>query len=554
LAALRLFGNFDFEFARSVMTFDSSFLPQATAREISKIGCKKYFLRGEISTIHCSTMKKKSVKICKKTLALLNNFASMSPSLQEKTTMTPSTFIHSLATTLIRAAAVVALSLSGALMTFACGISWTLPESPFEASSSGDYRFSLWEKWGDIPLDAKTSIPIHVGFSPIPGKQSSKILGNGWAFPLLESTCLPASDGKFRLTLPDGHVELLEKANATTLKGAGWIAQFQGGRTITAKASCGWTLVYRDGALIQTKSPEGVVCDFLTAVDGTRKINANGKTVLTLRKDFDKTTTLKIYHLTFADKHAVLEMGQRPTLTKIKERKNGKDVERDKETRAESLLAIRFAGEPEIRYNFKVDELLVAEHSYKWNKETMFLNEDDGVLFSFSDIKGIQCFKKLSPDGTFSILGFSKHKVLQKTVNGLLELRESVPISGVNKNRKTTVFESNGKESIVEQHWYDETGETRCFRQGDDENGVIYEKEKDGIKITRVKDRKVQWMKRLDSKNRITELISEGKIYHFYYEEKNGAMRVVRRDATNSSVELPSATSGDIQQLLFSRF
>ena len=191
---------------------------------------------------------------------------------------------------------------------WACGISWSLPATPF--ANDGSYQFRYWESLGTVKVDDKLEIPLQLGFNPATS-YVSPILRLGWTLPLFESRIEQVDDKTYLMKLPDGHEESLrttEKANI--LHGAGWLGEIKG-RQITCKASCGWQMIFQDGRLRQMRSPDGAPLVFSHDADGTRQMSVRGQALVTLKPDWDKETTEKVYRLDLLKEMIFLKIGMR---------------------------------------------------------------------------------------------------------------------------------------------------------------------------------------------------------------------------------------------------
>jgi hypothetical protein len=425
------------------------------------------------------------------------------------------------------AATVLALALVAGLFAAVpdaaatCGISWRLPSTPFMGHE--DYRFQLAEKWGDVKISEKRSIPIHVTFSPT-GDRSSPILGRDWQFALFDAICVKDTDSSYRMSLPDGNSVRLKKTNnAAVWKNADWIAQVAG-RTIIAKSSCGWSLTYYLGRLQQLKTPEGATLGFITDLGrGTRTLKANGKPVLTLRPDFDKTTTQKFWHLNFIDqgspKHAILKMGKRPFLYKSRDAITKKEEERKSEM--DSFVSMKSDGEEERRYNFDVTALNAFGMQYQWDKDSRVLQKKGDESYAFVYIKGVKCLKTTFPDGNITILGANAAGFsVYKSLNGDVELRESMPSRirpGSMLLRRVAQIDENGRETLLARFWYDENEKPIRKWNKYGNGGIIYEKKGDTIIGKDAQTRRFFSERQFDEKKRLTSLVLIEKRYGFTF-------------------------------------
>ena len=429
-------------------------------------------------------------------------------------------FIRVSRSLLLRAVFALTLVLGSPLITQACGISWAMPPTPFYDGGNGDYRFAYWESWGKIKVSEKLTIPVQIGFSPIPNHQSSRILGVGWSFPLLESICIPTSKEKYKLVLPDGIIESLDVRPAHQLEGKGWLGQITG-RSITLTASCGTVLIYRDGRLLQIKT-EGAVLDFSSSAEGAYQVNANGRTILKLNRRWDPNTTQKIHTLDFSGKHGLLKIGCRTMLVVETVQSGGKAVEYERKTDTESLVSVKFDGEPERCYDFKPDGLTLGRHPYQWDARAQLIRAGD-EKYSFKQVHGLRCFQTEFKDGTKTLEGRNKiGTTLYKPRNEeTLYVVERVLFNTHDqyayKTRKKTAIK-NGKEEVLERYWYDENGSE--IRSLSKRNGEIIERIKNVVTSKNETTGKLSWEKEYDSQGKIIRFRHENKTYIFSHLEK----------------------------------
>jgi hypothetical protein len=429
----------------------------------------------------------------------------------------------------------------------ACGISWELPRAPFAKENSADYRFVHWESWGKIKVSDKLTIPVHVGFSPITDRQTSRTLGAGWTFSLLESICVPVSKEKYKLILPDGAVEPLYLGPNNRLEGAGWLGQISG-RTITVQASCGTVLVFRDGRLFQVKA-EGSVLDFSSTADGTHQITVNGRALLRLKREWDATSTLKQHTLDFSGKHAVLKMGRRPLVIREKVSSGGKLVERERVMQTESLVSVKFDGEPERRYDFKPDGLTIGKEESRWDAQQRLVFHN-GEKYEFVKVLGISCIKTTKPDGQVSHFGrdYAKGISVAQFPGGEFEITEEFP-NGALRGRPRRILSMpspKGAQKLKRQYWYDENAKALRLLVNANGASTLYEKKPDGLVSAKNQmTGAVLWEKRRDSLGRLTSLKLGNEVYLFDYDETSKAEKSVTLTRVRSSgmtkVKLPQS-------------
>jgi hypothetical protein len=443
------------------------------------------------------------------------------------------------------------LSVCAASEALAYGMASHSPQGPFMGKYSNDFRFCLWESWGKIKISPTTTWEIPVGFTPVPNYQYSRILGTGWAFPLLESTLLPIGENKYEMILPTGQRQTLEKTKvANELKGGGWKATIQG-KTITAQSFDRWKLTYTAGRLKTAKTPDGVQVEFNQNAQGTHWITANGTTVLTLKPAFDSATTRKVHHLHLqGGRHAELRYGNRPVFVKTAEMNSfGKPIE--KKQNLETLVSVRWDGEPERKYEFdantltvtgsKYDPSNVVESTYKWNAWDNHLVEGDGIAYSFPVIRGIKCLQEKYKNGGSSLFGHGRDgTTVEQHSGGAITITENIQNirskSGMAVPRKVFVLK-NGVEELVQQHWYDENGNEKKLLVTKDGVKILYEYAENGIVARDFVTRKQLWEKLYDSKKRIIKFQIGDTTYDFSYpEEGKGKNATVTRKKNEEKV------------------
>jgi hypothetical protein len=457
-------------------------------------------------------------------------------------------FTRAAATTVFALAVVAGLLATAPTATAACGISWSLPSTPFMGGA--DYRFQLAEKWGEVKISEKITIPIHVTFSPV-GDRVSPILGSDWQFALFDAICVKETDKSYLMRLPDGNSVRLDKTkNAVVWKGSNWIAQVAG-RTIAAKSSCGWEATYYLGRLQRVKTPKGDTLDFITDLGkGTRTLKANGKSVLTLRSDFDKSTTQKFWHLNFADKHAILKMGKRPFLVKVRDYKTNKPVER--KTERDTLVSVKFDGEePELKYAFGLEDLKMTGRYVKWMRESCILLEDTGIRYSFPTIAGIRCIKREHPDGQVSVEGWGEErKIMQEKKDSPLLLTEYIDVEGIRGIRKISQLK-NGQFEVIRRNWFDLSGNVVKTMVKKENGEFIYKR--NGNRILAEKNGKYLWEKVFDAQGKLIEFSDTKRKMKFAYSERR-TLQVSVKNTNDEDKVSTFLVKGDALDNFIARF
>jgi hypothetical protein len=403
-------------------------------------------------------------------------------------------------------------------MMWACGISWSLPSTPF--ARDGNYQFRYWESLGNIKVSEKLEIPLHIGFNPAGGY--SPILGRGWTFALFDSRIEQIDDKTYLMKLPDGSEEELETTNkAGILKGRGWIGEMKG-QQITCKASCGWQMIFQKGLLQQMKSPDGVVLRPVLDGKGGRSLLANGTSIVTLTPDWDAETTLKYYRLNFGGEKYLLKMGMRPVLIKKKEKPDWRGQE-------ESLVSIR-NSRGERKFSIIEDQFRIDDRLYKWDNSSMKLIQDGTDKLSVVSVSGVQCLKRTLADGRFTIEGrdLEKNTSVNTTNEGIVIITEFLNTNILFEKPKN-VFHLNkdGSKELKKRYFYDENFNVTRIQENDSKGSRIYIFGDQKVSCLDAVTNQTIWEKQFDDKKRITKYASGTKIYLFKYENDNNVKMTV---------------------------
>ncbi|MDR0536219.1 MAG: hypothetical protein LBG65_07760 [Puniceicoccales bacterium] len=458
-------------------------------------------------------------------------------------------FLHKLQiTTLLLLAGISILPPAKAEDYITCGMPTRLPESPFEDSKN--HRFKLWASWGKIKVSPKTTLQIPVGFTPIPNYQNSRLLGTGWAFPMLESTLLAINDKEYELRFPTGHRIRLKKTRIPgRLEGSGWKASLSG-KNATVQSSCGWTLIFEGGKLKKFKSPDGALAEFHYDSADSLRVTINGKPALNWKNEFDPVTTRRVAHLTLQDgRHALLRFGYRPVIVETLEKTpSGPPRKIQQTTRVETLASFQWDGEKETPIVFKPDELtitvlkpdeeILATETFRWDNTRATLLQRNEKKFEFPIIKGIPCLKTSYPDGSYELYGHKNDHRIQKNRNDPILLTEYGRDKQHNSHpRKISRIEANGSETLVQRFWYDENWKkNRTLTRTDNGRGIIHE---EGEKYELSKEEgsgKLLWRKEFDEKGRLVKLVANGSNYTFTYAKDDGPV-TIRRETNGEIIE-----------------
>ena len=422
----------------------------------------------------------------------------------------------------------------------ACGISWSLPPTPMDS----EYRFQYWEELDRVAVEKShlpgaTKIPLHFGFNP--SATFPSLLGVGWSLPIFESRAEWRGADSVELFLPDGQTEILERTNGNNkrLRGSGWIAEISG-RQMTCKASCGWVLVFFDNRLSSMRTPNGTQMDFAIAPDRSRSWSANGQTFVSLKPDFDKKTTQKIYLLKYDSETVLFRMGKRPIIVKGKEIRDGKRAP-DKTVHGESLVAIEFNGKmrKNKNYDFQKDGLRTVENSFRWNPENRDILKVGDVSYSKVTIEGVRCLKKIDGKGRIEIGGtyvgrlMSVYKSFEEEDIRVQEFIHMPKRGLLEVPRRLFKIKPNGEKHLIRQYWYNEDGETiRAYINEDDKkDGRYVVRTDDAIKILDSKKQTLLFAK-YNSSGKISTIEANGKKIRIEYSGSNARLVVDDNGAT----------------------
>jgi YD repeat-containing protein len=435
--------------------------------------------------------------------------------------------------------AITALAVS-AISVSACGMSWSRPSSPTDS----DFRFQYYEELGRVGLEKTnrkedTTIPLHLGFNP--AFRFPSLLGVGWSLPIFESRIEWLNSDTALLRLPDGLTSSLERMreNKQRLEGDGWIAEIFG-RQVTCKASCGWTLIFRDNRLVSMITPNGTQMELVTATDRSRNWVVNGHILISIKPDFDKKTTQKIYYLKYGNKNIRLNIGSRPAAVS---KKTSKGMQIEKLTQVESLVSVEKDATAGKKYSFRQNEMLADRHLYRWDKKTYFLEQDGNNKFSHVKINEVQCLKAEFNGDTF-VEGENEDKRISQYNGGEIVVTDKFYLKGFSYKafpRRISTFGADGKEHLVQQFWYDENGQ--IFKTMDNSDGTekILMRRDNEETLKNNKTGEQIWRKVYDKKGRIVAFHLPTVSYSFAYPKDETLVRMTRTDKdTTSVVQIPT--------------
>ena len=212
------------------------------------------------------------------------------------------------------AAALIGLALSQPV--YSCGVSWTVPKDHFDGVNERGY-VSIWQQIGTLDLGEELKIPLIIGFESN-REWSSPHVGQGFILALLDSRFEQVDENLFRMIQPDGWTSVFRRDHKikNILGGqGGWKAEITGDNTITAYATCGWKLVYKQGKISSIGTPKGRTLDYVYSGGRVAEIRDKGSVVLSTRVD---SMSGVVAGLVIGGKEISLTQAQRPQVQKIK--------------------------------------------------------------------------------------------------------------------------------------------------------------------------------------------------------------------------------------------
>jgi len=215
------------------------------------------------------------------------------------------------------AAALIGLALSQPV--YSCGVSWTVPKDHFDGVNERGY-VSIWQQIGTLDLGEELKIPLIIGFESN-REWSSPHVGQGFILALLDSRFEQVDENLFRMIQPDGWTSVFRRDHKikNILGGqGGWKAEITGDNTITAYATCGWKLVYKQGKISSIGTPKGRTLDYVYSGGRVAEIREKGSVVLSVKTD---TLAGKVSSIVFKGQEITLTQSDRPQVQLVKDQK-----------------------------------------------------------------------------------------------------------------------------------------------------------------------------------------------------------------------------------------
>lgn len=145
----------------------------------------------------------------------------------------------------------------------------------------------------------------------------------------------------------------------------------------------------------------------------------------------------------------------------------------------------------------------VNEDCYRWNKDSLKIEEDGRTRFSFERHEGIPCVRKTQKSSGISFLygrSFDGTKEIYQAHGGSLYLTEFSPILKNNVRKVTKIDYEKDERELVRQCWYDENGEFKKVYEKTANGAVIFEKKIDEETLRFADSGSLIWKKSFDQK------------------------------------------------------
>ncbi len=244
-----------------------------------------------------------------------------------------------------------------------CGLTWSMPTNHYDGVDRFGYA-SLWYKIGELRVDDKFTLPLHMNFNSS-RQTSSPYLGAGWSLALLESQIVQQEENRFRLVEPSGWGRIFWRKNAkeTVLDGqGGWKAEIRADR-ISAWAECGTRLDYYRGRIVGMKTG-GHDIQFVQNGGHLAEIRSGMRTLVRVERDVNGDVTGLALD---GGERIALERGDKPRVEYVA----GKNLLAGVEPGVTRVEAAKVNHAFEYRVDSNVRPLLVVDASREivWNPE-----------------------------------------------------------------------------------------------------------------------------------------------------------------------------------------
>jgi hypothetical protein len=296
-------------------------------------------------------------------------------------------------------------------------------------------------------------------------------------------------------------------------------------------------LNFTGNRLASLRLPDGTVLTISRHSNGTLQLNRSGIPLVTLTPDWDKQSVQKFYRLKFADRTAILKMGQRPVV--VREKGN-----RERVVLVPALTGQKsLEGEKTIEYSSACDEIIIGANPFQWEKNSMRLCKNGFKSYSFPVIRGITCIRETDPTGAKHLRGVFRDLRMETEVkeldNGHISIVENV-VSGVarGKPKKGYLLDEQGHERIVSEYRYDENG---ALLENRDYTGAI-------PRIHRIMKNKIVtydlrtgvelYEKEFDTEKRLKKFATSVLSYQFNYIDGRDVIEIIRLNKISGGKEI----------------
>lgn len=438
------------------------------------------------------------------------------------------------------AGAVSALLLIAQGRVLSCGVEWAKPKTHFDGVN--EYGFvSYWDQIGELDLDEGLAFPLIIGFRS-DWQRVSPYLGRGWFFGLMDSFVAQRSENAFDMIQPDGYTVPFgrDDKNPAILHGAkGWKAEISG-NTVTAHASCGWTLVFVNGKIARITTPKSQTLTIEREAEGVATSVIEGTKVLL---KVERDAKHGVVGLLVGDTRIGIERTERPRIQKIL----GKNVVVGIDWAVGKITApdvqpktYDYAVGDDVQPTLTVGGGLPNERTITWDADTQVIQADGLWTYEIkpAEVSGHNAaIGRTGPRGTREFWHYDeavgKETVIKADGTQLSSSWfTSGNLAGALRKREEIV---QGKARTTYLASYDEKG--KLFREVL-ENGEINEFTygKDGTKLvqTRVVDGKPVYAVNYKGGRISTVRSADGRTLQYFYDDRGREVKLMINGKTHS--------------------
>lgn len=472
----------------------------------------------------------------------------------------------------------VITSRSGLLTAIVMAAFWMLAqvggcraESPLlvrlsNALGGGDRQGHCTVWWSfdrDVTLSDKVELPLRASFSSAP-RFADSCLGQGWWFPLLESSVVRQAERAVMVNTPGGG--LLAMASDTInpeefyTPDQRYIGREVGQGRFEIKGVDGWVLRFHKGRITTMEMPSGEVLTWEYADNRVTSIesNRNGE-VMSMTYD-TKTTLLASLHVAKTGLKYAFDFGQLPmigrlgdlnTVTGVVPTLNG--VSKD----GTALAAFHFEPSEkidELRLSIEQPNKAVHPHTedYAWEPVSGIIRKDPKGTFEVQPPKepnGIATLARipsLSNGGTRESYSYDIRTGVADIVgqDGLRRRRtyNLAPGAAYGKTRKTEVFdEASQSFKTLYQASFDKDGKLlRATTDGETQTWAYKSGEVEVFKQTPTSQQKdLQYTRKLDRNGgTLATVFSDGVKIEYGKDSKGNDQAIVSKDGVSIKVDI----------------